>query len=99
MSNDKPSKNELCKNCGLEILLNQEQVGGVHMSCEHDYFYAKTQRMTKVRPKGSPWLVLDPAEAGSVLNEESFNDGDVYEFQSVLMTKYEIDSMPEFEGW
>lgn len=49
-----------CLNCGEEIPIHHEQVGGVHMSCEWYYFKEKSQLMFKFRPLDcTPWVVVD----------------------------------------
>lgn len=87
-----------CKNCGGEIPINHAQIGGVHMACEHDYFHVKNQRMTKIRPiGGGQWCVQSPNEVVPI-----FADGDEdshYEIKIVMMSKGEIEALPEFDGW
>lgn len=86
-----------CLNCGTDIPLDHAQVGGVHMLCEHEYFHVPL-RMVKMRPKGGgQWLIQAPNEVVHTL--ESSDLDSEYELQMTTMTKHEINSLAEFDGW
>lgn len=81
------------------IPLNHTQVGGLHMSCEYEYFNLKTERMIKIRPgKGFPYAIVTPQVAIDIITDlDPSEDG--YEIKSVMMSKGEIEALVEFDGW
>jgi hypothetical protein len=88
-----------CKQCNEDLPINHAQVGGVHITCEHAYTNDKTERMIKMRPgKGYPFAIVSPSEAAQLVEFlDPREDG--YEISATLMTKLEVNSLPEFKGW
>jgi hypothetical protein len=96
---DKTGTGNVCKNCGDEIPLDHAQVGGVHMTCEHQYVNEKNQRMIKMRPnKDYPFCVVTPVEAAQLVKDlDPQEDG--YWIESVMMSKAEVNALEDFTGW
>ncbi len=98
----------ICINCEKEIPLNHAQVGGVHITCEWQYYKEKSQLMFKFRPLDcTPWVVVEKVDLDRELSQAARSDLEsetetVFEVLPVMMTKYEkanIDKLTEFQGW
>lgn len=87
---------DTCKCCHGEILIDQPQVGGVHMRCEHNYFYQKN-KVFKVRPHGhGNWLIGTEEVFEAIKADENGSD---WEVKVCEMTHAQLDNLEEHDGW
>jgi hypothetical protein len=85
-----------CKECYIDINIDHAQVGGVHMTCEYNFFYNKTESMIRLRPmSGGSWCVVSPEAADDIIKDSE----EKYEVELVMYSKGEIENMPEHTGW
>lgn len=88
-----------CKNCNDDIPVNMVQVGGVHMHCEHEYFHSKKVPVYKIRPiDGGPWVIETSHQAFMAILNDAETDSK-FEVQVGVMSKGQIEALPEFTGW
>jgi hypothetical protein len=85
-----------CKNCHESIPIDHAQVGGVHMTCEHEYFHKKkTYWQIWVDGLENNKCTVEPGALEGTLEDADY----FYCVQPKQMTKAEFDLMPEFTGF
>jgi len=88
-----------CKQCFKEIPLDQAQVGGVHMTCEHQYFHVKDVVMFQIWIEGDEnnKCIISPYELEPMIL--GADEDDTYVVSKKNYSKGEIETLPEFTGF